>query len=91
MKHRPVNQDSARPLIDYLASDIPPEFQSILKKACADVKHLYVTLYHQDHAGLAGEMNQKGVVLVVNGKPAILYPEAALENEAGRILLRNRS
>jgi hypothetical protein len=25
----------------------------------------------------------KGVVLVVNGKPAILYPEAALVNEAG--------
>ena len=47
---------------------------------------LPVTHYHPDHAGLAREMKQKGVVLVVNGKPAILYPEAALVNEAGRIL-----
>ena len=51
-----------------------------------DVKHLLVTHYHPDHAGLAREMKQKGVVLVVNGKPAIIYPEAALVNEAGRIL-----
>jgi hypothetical protein len=45
-----------------------------------------VTHYYQDYAGLAKEMKQKGVVLIVNGKPAILYPEASLVNEARRIL-----
>ncbi|VVB64996.1 Uncharacterised protein [uncultured archaeon] len=76
-------------MIDAGWPDTPPEFQSILNRRLVqlqDVKHLPVTLYIRTMQVLAKEMKQKGVVLVVNGKPAILYSEAALVNEARRIL-----
>lgn len=63
-----VGQDTAWLLIDVGWPGTLPRLQSILKRGrvlLQDVKYLLVTHYHPDHAGLAQEVKQKGVQLVV--------------------------
>jgi hypothetical protein len=87
--NRHAAQDSARPWSTLAGPTLCQNFGASTREGrvqLQDVKHLLVTRLQSDHAGLAKEMKQKGVVLVVNGKPTILYPEAALLSEAGRIL-----
>jgi len=67
-------------LIDAGWPDTPPEFRSILKRRVVQLQGCQALAGDALPSGpcRSGQGDEtKGVVLVVNGNPAILYPEAA--------------
>jgi ribonuclease/clavin/mitogillin len=63
-----LETDKARLLIDVgWPGTLPKLFHSLKRKGIrlSDIMYLLVTHYHPDHAGLAQELKQKGVKLIV--------------------------
>jgi ribonuclease/clavin/mitogillin len=63
-----IGQNATRLLIDVGWPGTLPKLQNVLKRRripLQDIKCLLVTHYHPDHAGLAQEVKQKGIQLVV--------------------------
>jgi glyoxylase-like metal-dependent hydrolase (beta-lactamase superfamily II) len=63
-----IGRNTARLLIDVGWPGTLPRLLSIFKRKripLQDVRHLLITHYHPDHAGLAQEMKLKGIQLIV--------------------------
>lgn len=73
-----VGQNSARLLIDVGWPGTMPKLQAVLRRKrilLQDVKYLLVTHYHPDHAGLAQEVKQKGIQLIVMESQQLSIPK----------------
>lgn len=73
-----VGQSAAWLLIDVGWPGTLPKLQSILKRkrvSLQDVRYLLVMHYHPDHAGLAQEVKQKGLQLVIMENQQLAIPK----------------
>lgn len=70
-----------------MAGTLPAFFKAVKEAGArlADVKALFVTHFHPDHAGLAGELQERGVplLLAAHQLPFVHVPDAVFAREKG--------